>query len=365
MVNLCLYTAITASIATIAVGLPTNSAPFRRSTSTSSGILPFQSPSFLPPAKYHGFKPLSPVPTGPITRGTTPLNIKDFPEPWEDLDTNHPEVQRAIKSIDWNKVPNHEVRYDGMEYDAENDPTCYWSLSQCTEPKIDYIYADVYYCPNEGDFGLTYDDGPLNSGDEWAEPRLYDFLAARKQTATLFYVGSNVVNFPEAAVRALQSGHTLSAHTYTHKRMTYISNEMIVAELYWTIRAIKEATGVTVTSWRPPFGDVDDRVRAIAHQMGLRTIIWDKDSVDWGLPSPANENIGKETQETVDSYFQDWIDERVNGVDFISGHIVLEHETSFATIQVAEKWLPKLQAAFNVKTVHDCAPELQSPYWEA
>jgi hypothetical protein len=28
-------------------------------------------------------------------------------------------------------------------------------------------------------------------------------------------------------------------------------------------------------------GDVDDRVRAIAHALGLRTIIWQYDSNDW------------------------------------------------------------------------------------
>lgn len=147
--------------------------------------------------------------------------------------------------------------------------------------------------------------------------------------------------------------------------MTYLSNELIVAELYWNIRAIKEATGVTITSWRPPFGDVDDRVRAIAHQMGLRTIIWDKDSFDWGIPSPANEFQGVQSMETVDGFFEEWINDRKDGLDTVSGHIGLEHETSYTTVQVAEKWLPQLQSVFTVKTVHDCAPELQSPYWES
>lgn len=156
MVNLCLYSAITAYFATMAAALPANSGHLRRSTATSSGFLPFQSPSFLPPAKYHGSKPMSPVPTGPITRGTNSLNINDFPEPWEELDINHPEVKKAFKSIDLNKVPDFKARSDDDEaYDDHIDPACWWSKSQCTEPKIDYIYKDVYYCPNAGDFGLV------------------------------------------------------------------------------------------------------------------------------------------------------------------------------------------------------------------
>nr|AIA90767.1 Polysacc_deac_1 [uncultured Rhizopus] len=65
--------------------------------------------------------------------------------------------------------------------------------------------------------------------------------------------------------------------------MTTLTNNEIVAQFYWNLRAIKEAAGVTPRCWRPPYGDVDDRVRAIAHQMGMSTIIWDSDSFDWGL----------------------------------------------------------------------------------
>jgi peptidoglycan/xylan/chitin deacetylase (PgdA/CDA1 family) len=112
---------------------------------------------------------------------------------------------------------------------------------------------------------------PTSDNDPWAEPRLYDFLAKQDQTATLFCkfllaqinwiksivltlylskidVGSNVVNFPEAALRATQSGHTLCAHTWSHPQMTTQTNEEIVAQLYWCIRSIKEAAGVT-TRW--------------------------------------------------------------------------------------------------------------------
>lgn len=67
--------------------------------------------------------------------------------------------------------------------------------------------------------------------------------------------------------------------------MTSLTNEEIVAQLYWTQKAIKESLGITPKCWRPPYGDVDDRVRAIAWQMGMRTILWDQDSNDWNLVS--------------------------------------------------------------------------------
>jgi hypothetical protein len=34
---------------------------------------------------------------------------------------------------------------------------------------------------------------------------------------------------------------------------------------------------VTPNTFRPPYGDIDDRVRAIALAMGLQPIIWTRD----------------------------------------------------------------------------------------
>lgn len=49
-----------------------------------------------------------------------------------------------------------------------------------------------------------------------------------------------------------------------------------------------QATGITTKCWRPPYGDVDDRVRAIAWQMGMQTILWDQDTNDWDMVSDMN-----------------------------------------------------------------------------
>lgn len=53
-----------------------------------------------------------------------------------------------------------------------------------------------------------------------------------------------------------------------------MTNAQIVAELGWTRRAIKTVLGVTPTTMRPPYGDIDDRVRAISLAMGMTPIIW-------------------------------------------------------------------------------------------
>ena len=66
-------------------------------------------------------------------------------------------------------------------------------------------------------------------------------------------MGSNVATYPEAAKRAFDAGHHLCLHTWSHVPMTTLKNEEVVAELYWNLRAIKEATGATSRCWRRKF----------------------------------------------------------------------------------------------------------------
>ncbi len=152
MVKFILYSEITASIAIVSYALPTTTLLSRQATNYAP--VPFQSPSFLPSFKFHGAQPLSPIPTGPITEKCS-LDRSSYPEPWEEPDINHPEVQRAIKSIDWSHVPNFEPRFEGMVYDDHTDEACWWSKSLCTKPKIKYIPEDVEFCQTPGDFGLV------------------------------------------------------------------------------------------------------------------------------------------------------------------------------------------------------------------
>lgn len=55
--------------------------------------------------------------------------------------------------------------------------------------------------------------------------------------------------------------------------MTSLTNEQAFAELYFSKKAIKEVLGITVRCWRPPYGDTDDRIRAIAAALDMRTIM--------------------------------------------------------------------------------------------
>ena len=124
---------------------------------------------------------------------------------------------------------------------------------------------------------LTFDDGPSP-----LTPRLLDELAAARAPATFFVLGQYAARNPEPVARAVAEGHEVAGHTWDHPEMTLVADDVIRAQMSRTNDLLESITGVPVTSFRPPYGSVDARVRAAA---GLPAILWSVDTRDWEKPS--------------------------------------------------------------------------------
>ncbi|KAH7907452.1 hypothetical protein BJ138DRAFT_972184, partial [Hygrophoropsis aurantiaca] len=129
--------------------------------------------------------------------------------------------------------------------------------------------------------------------------------------------------------------------TWSHHYMTALTNEQAFAEFYYGGDVpIKLVVGVTPTCWRPPYGDVDDRIRAFAQAFGLRTIVWQYDSNDW------EEGTDGYTAADVDANYQALIANAQNGTFSTAGTIMLTHELTNFTMSEAIKFYDQLKAAF-------------------
>lgn len=80
-----------------------------------------------------------------------------------------------------------------------------------------------------------------------------------------------------------------STKTTSYKYATTLTNDQIVSEIVWTAKAIYSVTGVVPRYMRPPFGDIDNRVRGVLNALGLPAIIWNVDPSDAGL---LQQNVG-------------------------------------------------------------------------
>ncbi|KAI8075413.1 chitin deacetylase [Gilbertella persicaria] len=291
------------------------------------------------------------------------INASEFPNIWEVATTNgmntSAEFTALYNSIDWTQAPDISVRtldadgnLDTSSYDTATDSDCWWSATTCTVPKLSDVNADIYKCDEPETWGLTYDDGPNCSHNAF-----YDYLQEKSLKASMFYIGSNVIDWPYGAMRGVKDGHHIASHTWSHAQMTTLTNQEVLAELYFTQKAIKIATGLTPRYWRPPYGDVDDRVRWIASQLGLTAVIWNLDTDDWAAGTTT-------TLEAVEQTYQDYVEMGTNGTFATDGNIVLTHEINNMTMGLALEYLPKITAAY--KQVLDVATcqNISYPYFE-
>jgi peptidoglycan/xylan/chitin deacetylase (PgdA/CDA1 family) len=215
------------------------------------------------------------------------------------------------------------------------DPHCDWTFTGC------FGKEDLHQCP-KGQFSLTYDDGPSEFS-----PKLYDYLDEVNVKATFFMVGGQVVKFPDHTLRAFKAGHELAMHTWSHNYMTTLTNEQIVAELKWNELAIKEVTGVAPKFFRPPYGDIDNRVRDVARALGFIPVIWTHDTNDWAY---ANNPKG---------YPESWVTGNVtkwahDAPSAAHGGISLEHDLYKETVDVAIKIIPTLKKVYELVPSGQC-----------
>jgi peptidoglycan/xylan/chitin deacetylase (PgdA/CDA1 family) len=90
------------------------------------------------------------------------------------------------------------------------------------------------------------------------------------------------VTIPNLVQRIWQDGHEIGNHTMHHQDLTTLSDTQVCIELHQAESALSEITGHTTRPYyRPPYGARTAHVRALAAQLGYRTIYWMIDTLDW------------------------------------------------------------------------------------
>jgi len=135
---------------------------------------------------------------------------------------------------------------------------------------------------NDGDhklmrIAITFDDGP----DLKYTPQILDILKEKKVKATFFVVGIQVNKYPEVVQRMEDEGHMIGNHSYTHTSFTKLTAEQLKQEIDSTDKKIEEIIGYTPEIVRPPYGAINDEVRANLESYGKEVVIWNIDPRDW------------------------------------------------------------------------------------
>lgn len=120
---------------------------------------------------------------------------------------------------------------------------------------------------------------------------IMDILKEFDCSATFFLVGFWVDDYPEMAKAIADSGYEIGTHSNTHPDMVKLDKSTMKTELETSISKIKQTTGKDVSLFRAPFGSYNNALLDTAEELGLKTIQWDVDSLDWkGLSASAITN---------------------------------------------------------------------------
>ncbi len=111
--------------------------------------------------------------------------------------------------------------------------------------------------------------------------KIVEILNEYDVKATFFLVGFWTEKFPDMVKLINQNGMEIGTHSNTHPDLTKLSSEGIKSELETSIQKIKDIVDLDIELFRAPFGAYNDAVINTADSLGLKTIQWDVDSLDW------------------------------------------------------------------------------------
>lgn len=178
-------------------------------------------------------------------------------------------------------------------------------------------------------------------------------LKANNIKATFFVMGSNVVRNADILKQEYAEGHHIASHTWSHFPLTSLTNEQIVAEVKWTEKAVFDITGLRMKYIRPPYGDIDNRVRAVIAKLGYRVVDWTDDaadSKDFALNAGYTEASLNAGVNTMATHLTTWGANPAN-----KGIITLEHDLYNVTVEFAKRLIAATkQAKLKPMTVAQC-----------
>lgn len=129
----------------------------------------------------------------------------------------------------------------------------------------------------EKKMSITFD---VNWGEDKTK-EILDILDRYNVKATFYIIGLWCDDYPEQVKEIYSRGHEIGNHSNKHPDYAGISKEAIMKDVEIANAKIFELTGEMPKTFRFPSGSYNDLSVATVEEMGLKSVQWDVDSVDW------------------------------------------------------------------------------------
>lgn len=117
-------------------------------------------------------------------------------------------------------------------------------------------------------------------GTEYVEMML-DILQKYNIKTTFFIGGTWAEENPNLLKRMYNAGHEIGSHGYSHKEHGKLSMEGNITEINKCHEIVKKILGIEMELFAPPGGSYNKATTTSATNLGYKTIMWTRDTIDW------------------------------------------------------------------------------------
>lgn len=111
--------------------------------------------------------------------------------------------------------------------------------------------------------------------------KIMDVLEEYQATATFFVGGCWADDNQSTLNQIVSRGHEIANHGYFHKDHKNLTYQKNVEEIENTNKIIQSLCGVKPKLFAPPSGSFSQTTLDACYDLGLLTIMWSKDTIDW------------------------------------------------------------------------------------
>ncbi len=117
-------------------------------------------------------------------------------------------------------------------------------------------------------------------GTEYLDGML-EILEEQDVKTTFFVGGTWAVKESDMLKKIYDAGHEIGNHGYTHKDQDKLNAEQNKKEILTTHNIVNELLDVNMDLFAPPSGAYSKTTVEVANELGYKTIMWTRDTIDW------------------------------------------------------------------------------------
>ena len=159
------------------------------------------------------------------------------------------------------------------------------------------FFGDLVYQGDTNDkvVALTFDDGPSHKGTG----PVIKILKEHGIRATFYLNGEHIETKPELLTQLINAGHEIGNHSYSHKRMVFMSYSEVAKEVESTTSLIRDFGYTGEIHFRPPYGKNLVVLPYYLANNGITTVTWDVEPETFEPREDTPELIVKRAMEQV------------------------------------------------------------------